>query len=379
MQRTLTQAMRILAMSLIGSQLITGAAQGQGTWTKISAMSTPRDAHGAIRIGNDVLVIGGRTSPAGQTTQLTDDFNPSTAKFTRTGNMIDTRSFFPPVLLDSGKVLAAGGFRYSGGHYGTIAKSEVYNPSTRKWMSVSGGMLFAREQHSGTKLLSGQALFAGGFSNNLILNTAEYYDPATATFSLTGSMAAPRFGHGASLLANGRVLVTGGRTYNDVSLQTTELYDPVLGVWLPGQNMVEARFRHTATTLADGRILITGGYSLMRGATLASAEIYDPTTGVFTPVSSTMNDTRMDHTATLLANGRVLITGGWSSVKGSTVASADLFDPVTGKFTATASLPVSRHEQSAVALADGTVLLTGGLRWEPTVQQTLNDAYVYHP
>ncbi len=138
------------------------------------------------------------------------------------------------------------------------------------------------------------------------------------------------------------------------------------------------RYRHTATTLNDGRILITGGYSSSQVNTLDMAEIYDPAYNTFTPLTSTMSDTRMDHTATLLTNGRVLLVGGWSSVKGSTVASADIFDPSVNSFTQVASVPVSRHEHTAILLPGGTVLVCGGLEWN-TIQQTLNSSYVFKP
>ena len=143
--------------------------------------------------------------------------------------------------------------------------------------------------------------------------------------------------------------------------------------------MVQDRYRHTATTLPNGLIVVTGGYSSMQGKTLSTAEIYDPTGDTFMLLTSTMSDTRMDHTATLLPDGRVLIVGGWSSTRNSTVASADIFDPSTFLFTPAAPLPFSRHEHTATLLPDGSVLVTGGLRWEPTVQQTLSDAERFRP
>jgi hypothetical protein len=117
-------------------------------------------------------------------------------------------------------------------------------------------------------------------------------------------------------------------------------------------------------------------------------EIYDPVLGIFTLLTDPatglplqMSHTRMDHTATLLPDGRVLIAGGWSTVNGalSTTASADIFDPLSGTVTPVAALPVSRHEAAALLLPTGKVLLTGGLRWEPAVQQTLNSSYVFSP
>lgn len=299
--------------------------------------------------------------------------------FVRAGDMIDTRSFVPCVVLDNGKVLAPGGFQSSDGHYRSMSAAELYDPATKAWSTIAGGMWSARELHSATKLFNSKVLIAGGFSNKRILGSAELYDPVKATFLFTEEMLTPRFGHTATLLADGQVLVCGGRTLKDESLESCELYDATLGTWNWGPSMTRDRFRHTATTLTDGRILITGGYSSTLSTTLASAEIYDPIKCEFTALKSVMSDSRMDHTASLLKDGRVLIVGGWNSVKGQTVASADLFDPVTNTFTSAAALPVSRHEHTATRLADGTVLLTGGLRVEPSGQETLSDAYVYRP
>lgn len=372
----------IVSAHLVATLVLASGARAQGGWTAVGPMTSPRDAHGAVLINNAalgplVLEIGGRASPQGTTTSTTDYYTPSTFLFQPAGSMTSNRSFFPPVVLDGGQVLAPGGYRQIGIIGGTISAADVFDPVTGLW-TPTGSMRTARELHSGTKLPNGKALVAGGFSNGAILNTAELYNPASGSFTTTGRMRSTRFGHSATLVG-GRVLAAGGRTANNVSLSATEFYDPSSGTWSAGPNMAQDRFRHTATVLQDGRILITGGYSSSQGNTLATAEVYDPKTNAFTLLSSKMSDTRMDHTATLLKDGRVLIVGGWSSLKGSTVASADLFDPATNTFTPTLPLPISRHEHTAILLPDGTVLVAGGLQYEPTVQQTLNDAYVYSP
>jgi hypothetical protein len=288
--------------------------------------------------------------------------------------MIGSRSFFQPVLLDNGKVLAAGGYRQPNTH-GTISDCELYDPAKRRWKRT-GAMQTPRELYAATKLPDGDVLIIAGFSNGDITRTVERYEARHGRFRPAASLQTARFGHTATLL-DGRILVTGGRAAKDVSLTTTEIYDIDSGTWSPGPEMREDRFRHTATRLPDGRILIAGGYSSTQKKTLATAEIYDPAANTFTLLPSTMSDGRMDHTATLLPNGRVLITGGWNSLKNRTVASVDLFDPATNSFTPAAPLPASRHEQAAALLPNGDVLLTGGLRHEPSPDQTLNDACVY--
>ncbi|HZT40825.1 MAG TPA: kelch repeat-containing protein [Chthonomonadaceae bacterium] len=339
-------------------------------------MSTPRDAHATLVVGDKALIIGGRTKSYGATTPLTETYDPVSGEIREAGRMIGSRSFFQPVLLDNGKVLAAGGYRQPNAH-GTVQDCELYDPAKQRWKRT-GPLHTPRELYAAVKLPDGDVLVIAGFSNGDMTRTVERYDTRHGRFRPAASLQTARFGHTATLL-DGRILVAGGRTLKDVSLTSTEMYDVSSGTWSSGPEMREDRFRHTATRLPDGRVLITGGYSSKQRKTLATAEIYDPASNTFTLLSSTMSDGRMDHTATLLPDGRVLIAGGWNSLKNRTVASADLFDPATNIFIPAAPLPASRHEQAAVLLPNGAVLLTGGLHHEPSQEQMLKDILIYRP
>ncbi len=350
-------------------------------------------------LGPHVLVVGGRTRPEGDTTATAEWFDPATGRFYPDERMKDGRSFFSALLLKDGCLLAAGGYRQDQeddrprmrpplprvelleedeDEFGrTTRPCELFLPRLNAWVTADT-MRDRREVYTATALPGGGALLAGGFSNNRILASAELYDPSLGRFLVTAPMRTARFGHTATLIG-GRVLVAGGRTLRDVSLRSTEWYNPGTQRWSPGPSMTADRFRHTATVLKSGSVLLTGGYSSAQGKTLDTAELYNPVQGRFTELASRMSDGRMDHSATLLADGRVLVVGGWSSQKGSTVVSADLFDPVTNTFSPAAPLPASRHEHAAVALPDGSALITGGLRWEPRIHETLRDAYLYVP
>jgi hypothetical protein len=353
------------------------ASWAQGSWTPVAVtMGTPRDAHSALLVGGQVLLFGGRTRPEGATTATIERFDPVQQTVAPAGEMAGSRSFCPALLLPSGHILLPGGFRQLQ-HDTTIRASELYDVRRQRCRRI-GDLGTARELHTATELPDHSVLIAGGFSNGALLDTAELYLPRRRRFASTGKLHASRFGHTATLLADG-LLVCGGRTAKDVSLRTTEVYNPQSRTWAFGPTLVQDRFRHTATLLKDGSLLITGGYSSVQRKTLATAERYDPATGLFTLLSSTMTDGRMDHTATLLADGRVLITGGWSSSLGRTVATADIFDPATNAFTPAAPLPVSRHEHSATLLPDGSVLVSGGLSVEPHRQRTLDDLVIFRP
>ena len=165
-------------------------------------------------------------------------------------------------------------------------------------------------------------------------------------------MTMPRGGHAAILLRNGKVLIAGGQRADgsqvNAGLASAELYDPATGAFTSAGSMSTLRATSGATLLADGRVLIVGGTE----NNLAAAELYDPSTGTFTPTSGTTTAVGI---ATLLKNGKVLITGN----------TAELYDPVTDSFSPTGSYVgpfyYGRYfyPETATLLPDGRVLIVG--------------------
>jgi len=225
--------------------------------------------------------------------------------------------------------------------------------TTFQW-DFTGSVHTARYYHTATLLSDGRVLVAGGtgarpetFPYPGIAST-ELYDPGTGTWTVTGNLNAGRLLHTATLLPNGRVLVAGGwpdHTHNGI-MASAELYDPATGTWTRTGSMNVGRAAHTATLLFNGKVLVVGA---SRGFP-NSAELYDPATGNWSFTGSTVTPLFGYHTATLLANGKVLVAAGYDS-NGNVSANAQLYDPATGTWTATGSLTTARQDHKA-AFAD---------------------------
>ena len=156
----------------------------------------------------------------------------------------------------------------------------------------------ARQGHTAVLLPSGQVLVAGG------------------SLSSTGSPGTSQQGHTAELLPSGKVFVGRGARRGagisvidqDFSLSSAELYDPATGTWSSTGSLNTARYLHTATLLPNGKVLVAGGYDTASGD-LSSAELYDPATGNWSSAGS-LGIARFLHTATLLPSGKVLVAAG---------------------------------------------------------------------
>ncbi|MGA7914325.1 MAG: kelch repeat-containing protein [Candidatus Acidiferrales bacterium] len=240
----------------------------------------------------------------------------------------------------------------------------------------TGSMNAARSDATATLLNNGMVLIAGGIASGTYLSDAELYNPATGTFTATGSLNTARELHSATLLNDGTVLIAVGYNSNGF-LTSAEIYNPTTGTFSATGSMTTARRLFVAKLLQNGKVLVAGG----AGATdplqaLATAELYDPVTGTFSPTGS-LNTARRLTSGTLLDNGMVLVVGG---VNGSTtLSSAELYNPATGSFAFTGSLNVARLYQSATLLNNGMVLIAGGEAPSGSSYVPLSSAELYDP
>lgn len=223
---------------------------------------------------------------------------------------------------------------------------------------------FVAVGHSATLAGDGSVIVVGGSRALTTLSDAiDRFVPATGRFQQIGTLATGgRDGHAAVALGDGRLLVVGGFAVTGRGAEA-ELVDETTGTTAPAGQLAFPRLAHAATRLADGLVLVTGGNTVGEGMPLgisASAELWDPATRQFRLLPERMHSPRAGHTATLLADGRVLIAGGFSSA-GAAYSMAEIFDPATASFTPVAVQGTEeRGSHVAIALADGSVLMLGG-------------------
>jgi hypothetical protein len=279
-------------------------------------MTTARAEHTAILLANATKPKYGYVLIAGGNTQSAELYNPATGVFRLTGSMTQLRVSMAATLLNTGKVLFVGGNQYSD------LRAELYDPASGTF-TPTGATHVLRIGPTATLLLDGRVLVTGGkTSGGEVTATAEVYNPVNGTFSATGSMTIPRDDQTATRLRDGSVVVVGGEG-------TIDRYDPVKGTFARIGSLPGAARTHTATLLPDGSVLVAGGLGyktvtlfVWTGTTcrvgsataryavsLGASEIVLPGSGGILTVASLITP-RYLHTATLLADGSVLIAGG---------------------------------------------------------------------
>ena len=329
-----------------------------GKFVATGAMTVGRSSFTAtLLLDGRVLVVGSDGQQASPAAEL---YDPATGRFSKTGSPSVGRFDHTATLLKDGRVLIAGGWTWSGLTTQELASAELYDPSTGKF-TTTGSMTELRVFQTATLLQDGRVLITGG-ADGIAVPTAELYDPSTGTFSAVGQMSSNRMYHTATLLSDGRVLVVGGTSDRGASLDSAELYDPASGTFSGTGSLTTAPMDHVAARLADGRVLVVGAG--MAGTGVAPmANLYDPATGTFSVTGSMINGCNCEPgsqvSGLLLSDGRVFVPD-FSSV-GSTdfMGSAELYDPASGTFSQAGAMSRYRRQMAATLLADGRVLLAG--------------------
>ena len=333
--------------------------------------------------GNVLLAGGGGgtlTSSTGLAT--TEQFDFRRLAFTAGPTMNSARALHQAVTLADGRVLLCGGADALGA---VLSTCEIYDPVANTF-TPTGSMLTPRVLHAAVRMADGRVLVAGGTSSLLdavstitnVRNSTEIFNPATGTWTVGANLGGFRMLPSLSLLPNGRVLAAGGLEVSfflgiPLSAGTTancQSYNPATNSWAAAAAMPGARTGHhfNQTTLQNGRVLMTGGMSVSVNITtqaitttpLTNACSYDQATNTWT--SSTMATARSLHSATRLADGRVLVCGGAQGSLTLPVAvdGVEVYSPATNGWTSFAALPAPRMAHAAALLPDGTIALFGG-------------------
>ncbi|MEP7338233.1 MAG: kelch repeat-containing protein [Acidobacteriota bacterium] len=351
--------------------------------------SEARGGHTATILHNGRVLFAGGQSNSGNFLSSSEYYEPVTASWvvttfppvsTATPAPTPVPGSTPPVttqmnvarkghtatVLPDGRVLAAGGtMTTTGGGNSILNTAEIFDPFSGRWTLVAATMNAARASHTATLLPNGKVLLIGG--NGGGGNSAELFDPASQSFTPTVAPGVSRVDHTATLLPNGKVLVVGGQG----ATSSAQLYDPSAsptGGWSSAGAgaLSPARHKHTATlALVNGvyRVFIFGGLDASNRA-LKSPRFYNVETNAFSTITAEPTRFRYDHTATLLPDGRVFVSGGRGGTNGADVGrvigNSEIFNPSAGTWDANLISTASRVDHTATLLPNGRVLLIGG-------------------
>jgi uncharacterized protein (TIGR03437 family) len=322
------------------------------SWILTGDLNTARYDHSTTLLPNGkVLVAGGKGSATcAMPTSSAELYDPVTRTWSQTGSLNTARSGHTATLLQNGQVLVAGGYDSKG----SLNSAELFDPATGVWRRTASFNTI-RVSGSATLLPNGKVLAVGRSSAEAV---AELYDPAAGKWSGTGAPSfAPSSGH-TVLLPNGKVLGVLEGTPWDYGDLPTELYDPATGQWSTSGDL-NLFWAPTVTLLQNGKVLATGLYGANNPT---QAALYDANTGTW---SRTGNLGTYRHyggyTATLLADGQVLVAGGVDYISEQRVSAEELFDPISGKWTVTSPLISGRSSHTATLLQNGEVLVAGGV------------------
>ena len=257
-------------------------------------------------------------------------------------------------VLSDGKVLVAGGIDKLSN---PVSSTAIYDPTSKVWSS--GPPLQSwRDMHSATLLLDGKVLLVGGDMEP----STELYDPATNAWSNAGALYPARNRHTATLLLDGSVLVVGGKIGSIAppwnTTKSVKRFNPATQTWSDAPDLLVSRAMHTATLLPNGKVLVTGGYDASTGTILSSSELYDPSTNTWSQAGKLIQ-AREFHRAVRLNDGRVLIVGG-SSNAAARLSSCEIYDPITNAWASIGNLANGRFACFCTLLSNGKVLVVGG-------------------
>ena len=313
-------------------------------------------------------IVLGRASTAAETA--------SEPTWAVAGELARSRAFARAAWVETGEILVVGGLDARDEHV-TIPTSELFDPATRR-ATVLPQTLLGRLNQVLTVAWGGRVVVTGGTEwvgdgwNSVA--KVDVYLPWSRSWLRASNMIQPRSDHGATALADGRVLVVAGN-YNTRLLRSSEIYDPMNDAWTPAQPLPKARTQFSIATLPDGTVLVAGGFQ-EDGKMTTSTVIYEPWSDRWSE-GPEMREVRLNHSMVTLPSGDLLFFGGERAGAGT----AERYAWRDRRFVYAGALGGPRLVAQGAALPDGRVVAVGGLpedrsrsRFAPT-----SDAEVWEP
>lgn len=315
------------------------------------SMSTGRADHMAARLPDGRVLVAGGYSTGGPSTSAAEIYDPATGSFVPTSPLVVSRGESGIATLADGRILVVGGVRQtaSGGEF--LRSAEIYDPASASW-SVTAGSLTGNTSTTyptTVTLLDGKVLIIDGTNSQI-------FDPASGMFTVAIPLNTARYRPNAALLPDGRVLVAGGQSTSNVVLSSAEIWNPATNTWSATNPMATARHSASATRLPNGRVLIAGGVN--SSGKQGGTEVFDPATQTFSMTGALVTP-RSGHVAVALADGGVLVSGGYTN--SSVTSNLERYDAVSGTWSNAGTLVASRSRMfTATLLNNGNVLFAGG-------------------
>ena len=359
---TLFALVILTAVVLIIHHVWAGVPQGPSDFRKVATLNAPRDESAAARLPDGrVLVVGGLNRTERKVLDAAEVYDPVARVFTPVSPMNQPRFNHTLDTLPDGTVLVLGGESQSFSEARDALRSaEEFSPKENRFVQT-GTLHVARTRHRSLVLPDGRLLVVGGRgASGEDLAAVELFDPQSHRFTDAGTLVTARKDHTLTLLPDGRVLVVGGSQDAATPLDSVELYDPRTGLSSEIVRLHKPRYEHTATLLPDGKVLVVAGrQSQDPSDMLRDTELIDPAARTSRP-GPQLTWKRKVHAATVTAwNGEpgVLVVGGGSD-PGS--EQCEFYDFELGRFLPGPKLNYNRNNHLAVTLADGSLLVLGG-------------------
>ena len=337
-------------------------AQEYGSWYEIDSLHIFRVGHGMAVLPNGNILVGGNDFVFGQ--DSCEIYNISNNRWTYTGPMNIERSNPKMITLNTGRVLVAGSYE--------DRSCEIFNSTTGIWTMTDSIPSFHDWGQTVVKLNDGRVLVIGG--NHLdttitpwklnSLSECDIFNPNTSKWTIAAPLLIPRGSHTATLLNDGRVLVTGGSNTDSLGLRECEIYDPIANSWETVAPMNDIRYTHSALLLPNGNVFVSGGPDI--APWIKTTEVYDVQNNTWT-YTGDMVDLRSGNKMYYLSViNKILILGG-AIGQVSIEDTWEIFDPInlislySEPFPISQSLsPILSFQSNSIQLKNGNILVAGG-------------------